>query len=207
MNTKTKFIHIDYAWVRVKNACRTTVNKEHTYKQPTTEFKTKLLISEHSPIRLFNISWIWEDIFSWVATQWSRHKFEKFITTQRSDRTGVDRAGLSQEELVDFEGNANIQNLIDAFRKRLCYQSSKETRELAENFKFELWHVESEIADVLVPNCVYRGGCPEFENCGYFKKVMKQCEIHNVSTHNIEDRYLVYNNMLYDGYSEFITGK
>jgi len=207
MNTKTKLIHIDDAWVRVKNACRTTVNKEHTDNKPTSEFKTKLLISEHSPIRLLNISWIWEKIYSWAATQWSRHKFEKFITTQRSDRTGVDRAGLSQEELVNFEGNANIQNLIDAFRKRLCYQSSPKTRELAESFKAELNSVEPEIANILVVNCIYRCGCPEFENCGFFNKFLETCVDYDYDIANIKNRYEIYNDMFYSEYSEFITGK
>lgn len=51
-------------------------------------------------------------------------------------------------------------------RKRLCRQSSPETRQYAEDFKATLHEIEPEIADVLVCNCVYRGGCPEMHPCG-----------------------------------------
>ena len=62
------------SWTRVKNHCRTTVNKSFTDNEPTKEFKKKLLISEHSPIRLLEIDWTWENIKYWVSTEWSRHK-------------------------------------------------------------------------------------------------------------------------------------
>lgn len=183
---KTRFNYISADWTRVKNHCRTTVNKDFTDNEPTEEFKRKLLISEHSPIRLLEVDWSWEDIYSWVATHWSRHKFEKFISTQRDDRTeqafgdfdpvwldidGTEhhpyktRNDKPQGALVRFDGFANAQSLIDAFRKRLCFQASPETRELAEDFKCTLHDYQPEIADVLVPNCIYRCGCPEFAMC------------------------------------------
>lgn len=51
---------ISDSWKRVKNHCRTTVNKEFTDNEPTNDFKRNLLISEHSPIRLLEIDWTWE---------------------------------------------------------------------------------------------------------------------------------------------------
>lgn len=190
---KTKITYIDGDWTRVKNACRTTVNKTHTNKEPDSEFITKILISEHSPIRLIKIGWIWNKIKSWVAVHWVRHKWECFVSTQRSDRTGINRDELTQGELVNFEGEGNCQNLIDSWRKRLCYQASKETREHAEDFKIQLREVESELSDVLVPNCIYRMGCPEFEECGFFSKFIQECDVFT----NINKRYDAYNKMFY----------
>jgi len=188
-----KIINLENNWNRIKNACRTTVNKNHTDKEPTESFKMKLLISEHSPIRLLKISWLWENIKSWIATHYSRHHvgIEKFISTQRSDRTGINRDELPQGSLVNFEAEANAQSLIDMARRRLCFQSSKETRKYMEELKWELWEEEPELADVLVPNCIYRCGCPEFQDCGFFKKFINKYKDENLS--DIKTRYELYN--------------
>ena len=188
---KTNINKFENDWIDIKNKCRTTVNKDHTDNIPNTEFKTKLLISEHSPCRLLKVNWIWKSIKSWVATHWSRHKWECFIGTQRTDRTGINRDEETQGSLITFEGEANAQNLIDTFRKRLCYQSSPETRELAEDFKKTIKDTEHELSDVLVPNCIYRCGCPEFTECGYwtrFKNVYTKGELSDISM-----RYEIYN--------------
>jgi len=188
---KTQINKIDSDWVRVKNACRNTVNKEHTDNEPNSEFKTNLLISEHSPARLINVDWTWKNIKSWVSVHWSRHKWECFISTQRTDRTGVDRDLEPQGTLVTFEGVANAQNLIDTMRKRLCYQASKETRELAEDLKVVIGKTEHELANVLVPNCIYRCGCPEFEPCQFWNKFANRWSREQLS--NIQMRYDIYN--------------
>ena len=193
---KTKILNIEGTWNRAKNACRTTVNKIHTDNEPNSEFITNLLISEHSPIRLIKVNWLWDQIKSWSATHWVRHKWECFVSTRRSDRTGINRDKLTQDELVIFEGEANSQHLIDTWRKRLCFQASKETRELAEDFKIVLKEKESELANVLVPNCIYRFGCPEFEECGYFKKYLEKNN--GIDMTNIKKRYEVYNNDFYN---------
>lgn len=195
-NRSTRFNDISADWTRVKNHCRTTVNKEFTDNEPRDEFKQKLLISEHSPIRLLEVDWTWEDIPSWVATHWSRHKFEKFISTQRSDRTesATPRSELFQDAPVTFDGFANMQSLIDAWRKRMCFQASPETRKLAEQFKVALHDIYPEMADVLVPNCVYRCGCPEFTPCGWFDNVKWP---DNCNMMDIRHRYEAYNKWFY----------
>lgn len=191
-------------WTDVINACRTTVSKAPIESSKTSsEFKTKLLISEHSPIRLLSITWTWENIKSWCATHWVRHKWECFVSTRRSDRTGVYRDSLRQDELVDFMGNANSQALIDTMRKRLCHGCSKETREYALQLKREITEIEPELGFVLVPNCVYRGGCPELNNCGFYDRFIEEscnhgqrsCELTEEFT-NIYVRYYVYNEHL-----------
>ena len=84
--SKTIFNWIGDDWKRVKNHCRTTDNKDFTENEATETFKKKLLISEHSPIRLLEFDWSWKSIFYWLSTEWSRHKFEKFISSARDDR-------------------------------------------------------------------------------------------------------------------------
>jgi len=186
-------------WKRVKNHCRTTVGKEFTDKEPTEEFKKKLLISEHTPIRQIEVDWSWKGIKSWVATEWSRHKFEKYITSQRNDRQNkYDRNKAPQDSPVNYDGYANAQNLIDAWRKRLCFQATKEARDLALDFKKELSKTNPELADVLVPNCIYRCGCPEFKPCGFFHNFEKYCMQNDVlrDISDIQCRYNAYNDYL-----------
>ena len=162
---KTEIIKIKGDWEEVVNDCRSTVNKPPLGREPSDQFKESLLISEHSPIRDIIIKWRWAGIKSWVATHWVRHKWECFVRTQRSDRTGIPRDDLPQGAEVEFTGEANVQALIDTMRKRLCYQASPETRQYAESLKAEIRQHDPHIAKVLVPNCVYRGGCPEQKSC------------------------------------------
>lgn len=188
---KTKIIKIKGDWQEVVNDCRTTVGKEPLGKEPSTKFKREILISEHSPIRAITVKWIWKNIASWVATHWSRHKWECYIKTQRTDRTGTDRNKLPQDAPVNFTGEANVQHLIDSFRKRLCMLASRETRMYAEDFKITLKLEEPEISDVLVPNCIYRGGCPEPCGCRWYETI---CELNPaLRSTNIQERYDAYN--------------
>lgn len=196
----TNIIKRDCDWVLVKNSCRTTVNKEFTDNQPTEKFKKQILISEHSPIRLINIFWIWKKIPYFVAMEWARHKFEKFISSQRNDRQSMyDRNSARQDAPVNYDGYANAQNTIDAWRKRLCYQATPEARKLAEEFKIELRQYEHEWSDILVPNCVYRCGCPEFSMCKerFFARFCKYCEENQINMKNIQERYAAYNDFFY----------
>lgn len=188
---ETNINNIDANWKNVKNKCRTTVNKEYSEKEATEKFKKQLLISEHSPIRLLNVDWSWKGIKSFVSVHFSRHKWECFVSTQRSDRTGVNRDELPQGTLVNMDGYANAQNLIDTARKRLCFQASQETRQAMCDLKKEITKQESEIGNVLVPNCLYRMGCPEFKSCGFIEKFLK--DNHNVNMFNIQERYDAYN--------------
>lgn len=201
MELKTTFNAFIDDWTRVKNHCRTTDNKDFTEKEATDTFKKKLLISEHSPIRLLEFDWSWKGIGYWISTEWSRHKFEKFISTQRDDRLidDIPRGKKPQEAPVNYDGYANMQNLIDAWRKRLCYQATPEARELAEDFKIKLHETHPYESDVLCPNCIYRCGCPEFYPCGQFKAFkeyfLKYHADKNIT--NIQDRYDVYNEYFY----------
>jgi hypothetical protein len=192
---KTKIIKIKGDWQEVVNDCRTTVGKGELGKEPSQKFKREILISEHSPIRSMTVKWQWPDIPSWVATHFARHKFEKFIKTQRTDRTGVDRNKLPQDAPVIMTCEANTQHLIDCARKRLCMLASSETRRHMEDLKRTIHAVEPEISDVLVPNCVYRGGCPEPCGCSWYEAI---CILQpKLSSTNIQERYDAYNTLFY----------
>ena len=197
----TEFKKIDDDWTLVKNACRTTVNKKFSEKEPSEKFKKTLLIAEHSPIRLLKFYWEWNPIKYWVSTEWSRHKFEKFISTQRNDRQdNYDRNKAPQDSPVRMNCDANMQNCIDAWRKRLCHQATDEARELAEDFKIELHKTHPYESDVLVPNCIYRCGCPELSCCGLFPKFLKWCKENGHSDEeilNVQKRYDLYNEWFY----------
>lgn len=183
-------------WVEVVDDCRATVGKDELGREPSKAFRRDILIAEHSPIRDLIIKWRWKDIPYWVTVHWARHKWEKFISTQRSDRTGIPRDKLPQDEPQTFRGEANAQNLIDTMRKRLCYTAAKETRIYAEDLKRTLHDVEPELSDVLVPNCVYRCGCPEMDGCDRWRKFVLWCmqekEIQVVYC-SIAARYALYN--------------
>ena len=193
---KTEIIKIKGDWQEIVDDCRTTVGKDSLGKEPSKKFKREILISEHSPIRSISIKWKWVNIPSWVATHFSRHKWECFIKTQRTDRTETDRNKLPQDAPVIMSGDANTQHLIDMARKRLCYMASPETRKYMEDLKIAIHDVEPEVADVLVPNCVYRCGCPEPNGCKWFDHMAAKKL--NIASTDIQQRYDAYNEVFYE---------
>lgn len=54
-------------WIRVVNAARRTVGKAPINHEPSNSFKRKILLAEHSPIRLLEYDFTWEDIKQWVS--------------------------------------------------------------------------------------------------------------------------------------------
>jgi hypothetical protein len=204
---KTVFNWFGDDWKRVKNHCRTTDNKDFSDNEASETFKKKLLISEHSPIRLLEFDWSWKCIFYWLSTEWSRHKFEKFISSQRDDRLidDIPRGDKPQKALVNFDGYANMQNCIDAWRKRLCRMATPEARELAEDFKMTLHETHPLESDVLVPNCIYRMGCPEFKTCGYMQNFIRWADENSPCVDwmtDIQTRYDLYNDYFYRSMSK-----
>lgn len=198
--------YIDADWVRVKNECRTTVNKKATDNVPGQKFKESLLISEHSPIRLIRVLWRWRAIPYWVAMHFARHwlGWDKWIGTQRSDRTGESRDDKGQSALVPMDVCANAQSLINVSRFRLCYQSSEETRKHMEDVKEQIFRKgERELSDVMVPNCVYRSGCPEFHSCKVWSELRKNNP--DMDLGDIRSRYRAYNKMFWAARGERVT--
>lgn len=181
-------------WIRVLNAARRTWGKKPINKEPSVKFKKEILLAEHSPIRLLEYDFTIENLRQWVTVHLVRHHegCEKFVHTQRQDINKeiektvanmvkvLEDAGLARDswrerdymfqgEENDMDMSCNAQAFINISRKRLCYGcASKETREAWELVIEYLNEVDPILAEKCVPECVYRGFCPEKKRCcGY----------------------------------------
>lgn len=192
-------------WKRALNAARRTIGKNPLDKEPSNSWKAKMLLAEHSPIRLVEYEWTWSNIMQWVSTHLVRHHegCEKFIHSQRGDRRAIleeynvsSRNELPQGATNDMDMTANAQALISISRKRLCSCASKETREAWKQVKEEVRKVDPVMADKMVPECIYRGFCPEFMNpCGYANTEKYQQDLKRYrSTNYDESGHLINNN-------------
>jgi len=156
-------------WRDVADAARTTIRKDEGTGEPSYKWKKTILLAEHSPIRKLCFNWKWKNLPYWVSVHFVRHKYgiEHFVSTQRSDRTGEDRTEKTQNAPVIHECFANTQAVMFISRRRLCNQASPETRAAWKLVIDKIREVEPVVADCCVPECVYRGFCPEFKSCGY----------------------------------------
>lgn len=177
-------------WDWCKRLFLRTINKKPKTPMPTREQKLQWLMSEHSPIKVVQWCIDVDDLMQWVGVHLLRHPFLlPFIASQRGDKTKDKEAVLAliRQEILDApefndaewrnyrlqgsENNhsfvVNAQTLINMSRKRLCRCASAETRAVWEGVKAYLAQIDPEMAAVMQPNCIYRGGCPEMECCGY----------------------------------------
>lgn len=181
-------------WIRVVNAARRTWGKQPINHEPSDKFKRKILLAEHSPIRLLEYDFTIENLRQWVTVHLVRHHegCEKFVHTQRQDindkieqitHTIMDllyeaemlrdgwkaRDYMFQGEGNDMDMTCNAQAFINISRKRLCKGcASKETREAWELVIEFLREIDPILAEKCVPECLYRGFCPETDRCcGY----------------------------------------
>lgn len=160
----------------------------------------RLYLSEHSPVRtqLFWITF--KPIPLFIATHFIRHHVGSipFQLTCRDDRKGANvnlktklsnlaslsaASGEVDLDMIDdiYQTTdrytpvnlgilVNAQALIDMAKLRLCQQSHKETIYVFKKLVEALREVDSSLASVLVPKCVYRGGiCGEPMACGWNK--------------------------------------
>lgn len=199
MERKTKILAVRGNWEAVVNDCRVTVDKPPLGKEPSDAFKRGMMVCEHTPIRHLGIYFMWEKLAYWVAMHLKTPTWYSVVTSQRDDRqTKYKRGKAPQDSPVTFVGDTNAQHLIDTSRKRLCYQASPETRETWEDLKITTREeVDEHIAWAMVPNCVYRGGCPEMSMCKeqcYFKLLQKDPAIGSC---DIKKRYDAYNKIFY----------
>ena len=157
-------------WNEVLNAARFTEGLEDVDREPSSRWKYQMLLAEHSPIRLLKINYTWKMIKYWVSVHLVRHNVGcvHFVRTQRSDKTNVPRDSKPQGATVSHRIHLNAQSCINISRKRLCSKASKETREAWIELLNEIGQQEPELSDTCVPECVYRGFCPEGRrSCGY----------------------------------------
>ena len=159
------------SWNDVLNAARFTQRKELLDKEPSTEFKKKIIKAEHSPLRalMFNIDMY--DIPYYTAMHFRTHKLVHLpvVSTSRPDIDGNQkpRSEQKKDEPVNMRLMLDAQEIIAISRVRLCNRAEKETRKVWNEVLTELKKIEPELANACVPNCIYRGFCPEFESCGF----------------------------------------
>lgn len=194
MYKKTKITNFNVNWLNIKSACMTTISKL-AGKEPSQEWKRKLLICQHSPIRRSMISWKWDEIPYAISTHFARHHegCEKFIGTSRADRTDVkDRSERSQMDCVPMEMDANIQAIINISEKRLCRCADTLTTKYWESLLEEIKEYDEDIYWACVPQCVRTGGCCEpFNDCNFYNGLMQKHSIEEQQ--NIIKRYDIYN--------------
>jgi hypothetical protein len=190
----TRFECVKPDWIRVVNAARRTWGKKPIDHEPSDGFKRSILLAEHSPIRLLEYDFTIEDIRQWVTVHLVRHHIgcEKFVNSQRQDinieienitkrvieilsAEGLlrdswrERDYLFQGEENTMDMTCNAQSFINISRKRLCIGcASPETRKAWEIVIEALKEFDPILAEKCVPECVYRGFCPEHKRCcGY----------------------------------------
>lgn len=189
-------VEIMNGWEWAKRAALRTIGKKPKKgaELPSREWKQQALIAEHSPIKLVEY-WIdMDDLKQWIGVHYLRHPFVlPFISSQRSDRTAnpedaanavlsmirediINDPNFNRENWRDYrlQGSSNdhtfvvnAQTLINISRKRLCGCASKETRQAWSLVKDAIAEIDPETAKAMVPNCIYRGFCPEMTCCGY----------------------------------------
>lgn len=180
-------------WSRALNAARRTIGKPPLNKEPSDNWKKMVIMAEHSPIKLVEYLISFKDLRQWVGVHLLRHEhILPYIHSQRVDRReDIDsltekvmsiieedvksdesfnkRDYLFQGEPNDQDFVVNAQTLINISRKRLCHCASKETREAWVAVKEAIKEFDPIMASFMVPNCIYRGRCPEMNTCGYYK--------------------------------------
>lgn len=181
-------------WIRVVNAARRTWGKKPIDHEPSDKFKRRILLAEHSPIRLLEYDFTIEDIRQWVTVHLVRHHVgcEKFVHTQRQDineqvevitkriidilkEEGLDNVWWRERDYMfqgaenDMDMTCNAQSFMSISRKRLCYGcASPETRQAWQVVIDALEDVDPILAEKCVPECIYRGFCSETDKCcGY----------------------------------------
>lgn len=196
MNIKTKITNFNVNWLAIKSACMTTISKQ-AGKEPTKEWKRKLLICKHSPIRRGVVSWKWEEIPYCISTHFARHHegCEKFVGTSRADRTEVkDRSQRTQMDCVPMEMDANIQALMNISEKRLCTCADPLTTKYWESLLDEVEKFDEDIYWACVPSGIAHGGCTEpFSKCKLCNRILEEM--------SPEDRMDITKR--YDAYNEF----
>lgn len=158
-------------WNRVLNAAKITEGKEPVDKEPSDSFKNKMLISQHSPIRLLEYDIVIKNIKYWIAMHLVRHHVGvvPFVSTQREDRNNFvsDRDARRQDALVNLQLSCNAQAILNISHERLCNKAHPETKKLWQEVIKELSKIDKNLSDKCVPKCAARGFCPESSCCNY----------------------------------------
>lgn len=155
-------------WQLVRNVARLTQGKGPIFTPVSEDFKRKMIISRHEPLKLLNYV-LTIECPQWVTGHFVRHKHSlHFVESSRSDLTGRSR---DPERIIQYVCTANPVGLMDMAEKRLCARASEETRQTMQLIVEEIQKVEPFLASRLKPACVVKGYCPEqFSSCGFIHR-------------------------------------
>jgi hypothetical protein len=199
---KIKFLNED--WINdIRQAAMETIGKNIVNDKPmTSDLLFKYLISEHSPIRNTLLNIRLTNIYYPTSVHFVRHGMTThYVETSRTDRKQIER---SLTVPTNHTFNMNLQNLIDMARKRLCIGCvAKDTFNWMKSIKLKFNNSNDVYLEVigqaLVPNCIYRWGCPEFKTCGLVYKFDVDNESYESDV--IRERYQVFNQWFYQNYN------
>ncbi len=185
--------HYNDMWQEIKDNALFTIHKDNG-KYPTTNWKSSILRAEHSPIRSGRLIIECYDVPSFVIGHVVRHNigFTAFVSTLRKDRVKYGETP-DRNTLNNLRFDGNFQSFINISRRRLCKQASVETREFWKKVMEAVREVEPELYEVCVPECIYRGGCPEMKPCGMWNKFISK----NISLNllSVKVRYEMWHSM------------
>lgn len=165
---RCRVIKWDVDWLDIKNLCRSTISMGDSKIEPTHEWKRKLLLAEHSPLRHSIITIEIQNIPYAMMGHLVRHSVgvTPYVSTSREDRTGIPREQRSQMDSVNMRMDLNIQSLINISRKRLCNQADPSTKKIWQSVVDEVAKFDEDIAWACVPEGIHIASCPEaFGNC------------------------------------------
>lgn len=156
-------------WDLVYTTALATERKSVFGKMPSDKWKRKMVRSPHSPIRALQYLIQFECPY-FVSVHLTRHHegVQWFVGSQRNDRQNeYDRNSARQDTPVMVTCIINGDALQFISRRRLCGKASHETREVWKKIVASIAELDPIIASVCVPECVYRGFCPEFKPCRF----------------------------------------
>lgn len=162
------------SWIDVLNAAKFTQRKMEAFLEPSVKFKKQMLRAEHSPLRCLMFYIDLYDIPYYVSVHLCRHVHaQPFVTTSRPDilKDLPPREEQKKTDPVNMRLLVNAQEIINISRVRLCNKAEKATRKIWHTVIAKLATIDPILASACVPNCIYRGICPEFNSCKFHTTV------------------------------------
>lgn len=171
MEYKIETIQRVTGWELVYDAARATQAKIAINKEPSDEWKRKIMKCPHSPIRCLQY-FIQFRCPYFVQNHLVRHHegVQWFVGSQRNDRqSNYDRRAARQDTTVLVSCLVNADALRFISRRRLCMQASPETREVWKMIVDAVGTIDPIVAEFCQPECYWGGGyCTELRPCGRY---------------------------------------
>ena len=164
-------------WIEVKRRALITMYGKGLgeIKPPTSEWKEKILIARHSPIRYLRYSFLITDIPSNISVHLCRHiHSQPYCSSLRNDRQdAMDGDKAPRDTPINMIYDVNAEELMVIANKRLCGRASEKTQAVVCDMCGEAIKVTPELQQCLIPMCWYLRHCPEMQSCGYWELTRK----------------------------------